>query len=625
MRDFGFGAPVTTIISNAALAITIIFSILSIGSLLNLDTYSFFRGTTFHAYFNENHPTGIYDALIASTTLVVWVLLLSMRALGLISLIVLASIFLSVSTIWGWEYGLMVIGSLSIPSIASLVLVTKAFGHSSICRVPPNKFGQGEFKLSILYLLVIILVMSALSVLVTISPELNEQDDYLYHLTSLISRFSPLFMFLAIFSFALKIIFDQVITKSKNLQKLRGSMVIQHYGMSKEKRISFLIAILASSTLIAGLPYFQFSDDGSIVTRNSTVGVDTAEYQDLLRKLHSERDYSQVIYQSFANISSGDRPLTLLALHLLSSYTGLDDDDNGIILETLLAMTFSPLLAFATFQVAHNLSRNDYLSLISAFLTTISFQILIGIYGGLFANWLSLIFCYFSIAYLFRFLHRSSHSISYLDGICFSVLLVASLLAHSYTWTIIVLFLGIFLAVYMSIKVHRRKIITIALLLILPSVFIDIGKGLLTSSVFGFERDLAVAGSTESGLNQFAQRWSNLVRTLQVHFGGIFGANFVIILLSFFSVIWVDRRQNLELAVFITTFLSIAFIPMFFGNTIILSRVLYEIPFQIPAAVGIIMVIQALQKQRLSNILVATSVLAVTFAISLKYALNIGQ
>jgi len=53
-------------------------------------------------------------------------------------------------------------------------------------------------------------------------------------------------------------------------------------------------------------------------------------------------------------------------------------------------------------------------------------------------------------------------------------------------------------------------------------------------------------------------------------------------------VYWLVRSNfNSTRDIFIGIFFSIALFPLLFGNDIIQSRVLYNIPFQIPAAIGL--------------------------------------
>jgi hypothetical protein len=67
--------------------------------------------------------------------------------------------------------------------------------------------------------------------------------------------------------------------------------------------------------------------------------------------------------------------------------------------------------------------------------------------------------------------------------------------------------------------------------------------------------------------------------------GGVFG-NFLILSLCIFWLVRSDLREMPNL--FIAIFLSIGILPILFGGEIIQSRVLYNISFQIPAAIALV-------------------------------------
>ena len=89
----------------------------------------------------------------------------------------------------------------------------------------------------------------------------------------------------------------------------------------------------------------------------------------------------------FKDISSGDRPLTLLVLFLITEATNADPFQ--IVEYSPLILT--PLLILGSFFLARQLTANDKISVLTAFLSAISFQTVIGIYSGYYANWFALI------------------------------------------------------------------------------------------------------------------------------------------------------------------------------------------------------------------------------------------
>jgi hypothetical protein len=75
-----------------------------------------------------------------------------------------------------------------------------------------------------------------------------------------------------------------------------------------------------------------------------------------------------------------------------------------------------------------------------------------------------------------------------------------------------------------------------------------------------------------------------LLHTTNGYAGGQFG-NFIIFTLGLF---WLFRSDSRQISViFVLLFLALGVLPLLVGDGTIQSRVLYDIPFQIPAAFGL--------------------------------------
>jgi hypothetical protein len=153
-----------------------------------------------------------------------------------------------------------------------------------------------------------------------------------------------------------------------------------------------------------------------------------------------------------------------------------------------------------------------------------------------------------------------------------------------YTWSILALVIGIFLGVSIILKQDSRKRAVLLLLVLLSTVFIDVARTMVTGSSGGVESDLKITEGQLFGIEQFASRWDNLILTTQLYYGSMF-SNFIIVALALYWLV----RSNLaaDYNLLIAIFFSIGILPFFFGDWIIQSRVLYDIPFQIPAAIAL--------------------------------------
>ena len=112
----------------------------------------------------------------------------------------------------------------------------------------------------------------------------------------------------------------------------------------------------------------------------------------------------------------------------------------------------------------------------------------------------------------------------------------------------------------------------------------DFVKMVITNSAGGIEGDIKWARLTNIGPEQFTQRWTNLSRTTYSFVGGQFN-NMIILSLAIY---WLYRSSLWKPeSILILAFLSIGIIPFLIGDWIIQTRIFYDIPFQIPAALGL--------------------------------------
>jgi hypothetical protein len=158
----------------------------------------------------------------------------------------------------------------------------------------------------------------------------------------------------------------------------------------------------------------------------------------------------------------------------------------------------------------------------------------------------------------------------------------------------------------------KRSIIWLIVVITL-SIVVDIAKTSLTGSSGGLEQDIELA-QTRLGIEQFNLRSSILNTTMHDGMGGVF-SSFIILILG---LLWVIKSSMRDPAtVFLMIFLSSALIPLFFGNWHIQTRLFYDIPFQIPAAIALYHI-----SKRSGTILVTLAACTWLVAVSLFAVMN---
>jgi hypothetical protein len=275
-------------------------------------------------------------------------------------------------------------------------------------------------------------------------------------------------------------------------------------------------------------------------------------------------------------VLKGDRPLTLIMLFLMTQAPKADPFQ----VAEYSPMLFAPLLVMVTFFLSRHLTANDKISIIASFLSAISFQTLVGIYSGFYANWLALVLGYLAFGLLVKCLKSPSK----FNIIALTVVMTGVLLAHSHTWSIVISVAFVFLFVLHILNYYPKKRFLLLYLILSSSIAIDVLKSSWTGSSTSFEADVSIGLSHGLGISQFSERLITLAETLQTYYGGVF-ANIAILGLVMY---WLIRCQPREMAnIFVMIFLSTALIPLFMGDWVLQSRILYEIPFQIPAAISL--------------------------------------
>ena len=308
---------------------------------------------------------------------------------------------------------------------------------------------------------------------------------------------------------------------------------------------------------------------------NQIIGVDTDEYIRWESILINSISFDDLINQAFVIISSGDRPITLFFLLLIIEITTLDDP---FVIE-YFPMVLLPLFILTVFFLTKELFSNDTTALFSAFLSGVSFHLLVGMYAGLYANWLALIVGYFAIILFFKYLKGSNQ----MFGIFFFISIIVLLFTHVYTWVIISVVLVIFSIYVLIVGNNNRKrlfflLSAIAISLVLDIIRISYYWNLKWHPANDYVFNYGIS------LDQYYQRWENLTFTTQIYVGGIF-SNFIIYVLGIY---WSLRSNIKEPSnVFLFIFLSIGIIPIFIGDEVIKARLFYDIPFQIPAAIAL--------------------------------------
>ncbi len=577
-KSFGYGASSISIITSAVLALISFFYVYTLASYLKIDIYFLQNRITYYTFFHNYVINKYSDHLVIVSGIFLWLVLsingkAGKRRRHVVPLVYGGLTLFSISANLGVL--LDVLALLSIPFVVSLLVYNRFFAATE------EKFLKTHTDLLYVNYLVIIgivtgiisLVMTTLTPLYSSTPAFLQTPiipNYAHGLYVLFSSACPVLIFLLIFCLPVKLVLREFMTK---IFKVRNTITTSFlsYEMKKTRsKLIFLFFFMLLSIIIAAIPH-----EPLINRTNQYVGTDTAFYVDLMNKLAWTHNPQEFILKAFTLAT--DRPLSILFLFTIAKIVPA----SASFTIDRVPFVLGPALVLVFYFLTRELTSNDTTSVLAAFLTAISFHTLIGIYAGFYANWLGIIIGYMSFVFLIKFLKTERR----VNFAIYSGLIVMLLFTHVYTWTIFTIVMGIFLLVLYKLNYYRRQSIILLLIVVLSSVAIDVARTIATGSVGGVEGDIALSkGAGGVGLGQFAQRWSNLVYTTQVYLGGQL-SNPIILMLGLY---WLFHSKRLEQStIFIIVFLSIGLLPLFVGGVLIQGRVFYDIPFQIPAAIGL--------------------------------------
>jgi len=579
-----------TAVSGISLAVVLFFYIFTIGSFLKIGLFPFINRVTYTELFNFFIINEYLDHLVIAVALLFWFASSFLKNRITVPIIIGLSFIIGISHILDLNQIVSIIALLSVPVIFFVILFNKFVKNKIL-------YDQNFLFVNYLSIIGIIIGISSLVVvfnsILQFSTESLIMRNYLYEIYLMFSSFSNIYIVLLIACVPFKLLIDYV----KTALKIKPINIFSENEINRSSKILFLLGFMLLSVTISLIPHSE-----TINEDNRNVGVDTRYYVIWIEPMIESQDSLELLREAFVSQNAGDRPISLLVIFTIMKIGNLDLEDAAEIMPVLLG----PGLVLGIYFLTRQLTSNDRVALLASFLTAVSFQTLGGIYAGYYANWLSLIIGYFAIAFLIKSLKTTGK----IYPLIFFILLILTLLSHVYTWTILIVVMISFLVVLLKIKTYEQKRILLLLLLVAVSIGFDVGRTIFTEASGGIERDVELAiGDAHIDFNNFATRWGSLSYNTTIILGGLVGS-FIILTLALYWLFWSNWREPQN--IFLIIFFSVGFIPILLGDWAIQDKILYDIPFQIPAAIALVYI----TKQTKSNtILVAVSIWLVALAI----------
>jgi hypothetical protein len=648
-KDLGYGMPISSIISSVSFIVCLFFYLYIIGSFFKVTVYPLIDRVVTYILFQGHIINEYVDNITAIVAAILWLLFsLNNRIIRYSLSIAYGGIGIILAVVSPDNIIFDIIALLSMPLIIGVSLYNYYYHHHRHYKQQKKKnILNFNAKLTLRYISLAVIAMSAIGIVVPVAavfltPNFDSsagrtalsasfQASPQATIFLLLSSFSTIYILLLVSCLGVKALFKvglrrlKLDIKEEDISQSLTEHDDHYYEQNKLKaqtKIAFLLLAIVLSVVLVLIPQHPLVNKD-----NQNIGVDTTYYVYWIGELSRSKNAFDLIYQSFVvQGQDGDRPLSLLFLFFVYQVAGGNNLSDVIEHSPLI---LGPGIVLALYFLTLELTRNEKIALIAAFFAVVYVHTLVGIYAGFYANWLGLIVGYISLVFLFRYLRTGRLS----DIVVFSTLLIGVLFTHVYTWTILAAVAGIFLLVMLLLGIWdmkkkkknknknivsnnpftNRKRITWLLIAVLVSVGVDITKVLLTDSSGGLVQDIELA-QTNLGIEQFNTRFDTLDSTMHGSLGGIF-SNFIILILGLFWVLKSNIRE--PSTIFLMIFLSLGLIPLNIGGWILQTRVLYDMPFEIPAAIALYYI-----SRRSDSILVTLAACTWLVAVSLITVMN---
>lgn len=555
----GTRSPASTAINSAMLAGISFFYAFSLASFLKIIVYPLQDRVTYYSIFEAFVVNRYIDHVILGCATFVWLFFSIKGPKRMVSVVALIPVIYGAVLVDGIVLYAVALAALPTPLA---ILIYNTFARKKILN-------ENSSKLTLTYLGLIGIALGIAGLALVLTGIFLPNDpvrDYTFEVFLIVSAITPVLMLMMISSVPIKIIIES----GKKALKVAESQSLPSDKMGKRTKIILISLSMALSMVLAFIPHAPWiNGDGQ------QVGVDTPYYVGWVNTLKSTSDWGEFLRQIFVVMNEGDRPLSLIFIYVVAIIT---NTDTFLVVE-YLPVLLGPPLVLVVYFLTRELTSSDFASVTASFITAVSFHTLIGIYAGFYSNWFALIVGYVAFTVLLQHIKDPSN----FKLAVFSALMLFLLFSHVYTWSIIAIAMGLFLVAMFKLRPDQRKSIMLLSLVVIATAVIDVSRIAMFGQAGGLERELRVA-ENQAGFDQFVSRWNNLQYGIHTFLGGLL-SNFVILGLCLF---WLFKSRAKDIAsIFLLAYLSVGLLPLLFGDWVIQTRVLYNIPFQIPAAIAI--------------------------------------
>ncbi|KAA2279345.1 hypothetical protein [Candidatus Nitrosocosmicus sp. SS] len=439
---------------------------------------------------------------------------------------------------------------------------------------------KSTFVGSLNFLYLSLIVIGTISIgysIISISGILSIQDrpvNFTAIWFSMVSQLTPylfiILFFLAGFQLSRKIIRHGLISQ------LKDEKCTLHLsdGINRQTLTIAIAIIVVISILITLIPHLP-----TVSPETRFVGYDSGYYIRWLKEIEKGGSINEILSIAFHQ-SNGDRFLSLILILGIQWITSINIEA----LIEYMPSILSPLLAIVTYKLTFEMSGNSRVSLLSSILTPFSVQVSMGIYSGYYSNWMAIIIAYTSMIYFIKYCKFNKP----FNAIMLGIGLTALCFTHIYTWFFFVICFGFYIVLipkYQSVKFNFSTKILVLITLAGSSIGFLL-PWLILGNLTGLHNFMNLYNND---FQAFSQSFINLFNfVVLVSHGGTF-SNVMIPILCIVFLYFLNRQYNYVYLYLIVILLTLSVLTVFLGGIEFKTRILYNIPFQIPSAIGLML------------------------------------
>jgi len=404
-------------------------------------------------------------------------------------------------------------------------------------------------------------------------------------ISSILYPVLPVILIIFIFSWIGEIVIKGFFAKDEDAHsKPEGN-----YIEAKIKSIKpSLLVILASVSAALFLGYYQ-----SVVAGNFNSGFPGTDVPYYIQQLMEMKNFG--FLDAIISVSKDDR--FLYCVFQYSCFPGLGLSQEFFV-TFVMPVLLTLFLMFSSFLFVR-LGHSQFYAVTTMLATASSYAVTVGVYAGFFANWFALSWVYIFYGLLATILKGNRNPILLLSA---GFVSIAVLLTHPWTWILLVItLLASYLLITFIFALKRKNNLRsyvwefkfVLILLVVNILAFYVRQFLRTGGGGGFVDGYTdVAATTFSLFNAFKLRYF-LDEVFNWYVGGFYAyaPTMVLAILGVFSITEYEDRFNRLMLVWILIGSSMVFLEFPWH-----ARFLYDMPFNVYAAFGILFLSEKLRK-----------------------------